>query len=58
MVNVNNLYIIETRRKSYQEMSDMRDWLDENYIQYRYMGNRRYEIEGEADATMTKLVWG
>ena len=39
-------------------MSDMRDWLDENYIQYRYMGNRRYEIEGEADATMTKLVWG
>lgn len=39
-------------------MSDMRDWLDENYIQYRYMGDRLYEIEGEADATMTKLVWG
>jgi len=58
MVNVNNLYIIETRRKSYQEMSDMRDWLDENYIQYRYLGNRRYEIEGEGDATLAKLMWG
>ena len=39
-------------------MSDMRDWLDENYIQYRYLGNRRYEIEGEGDATLAKLMWG
>jgi hypothetical protein len=53
-----NRHLIKTREKSPSEVDEFYQWLDDNFIDASYVGDRAYLIEGDGDATLVKLFWG
>jgi hypothetical protein len=58
MLDSDGYYFVVTRQKTPREVDEFLDWMDENYISYKYGSNSSYWIWGASDATLVKLFWG